>query len=74
MITARESLRIESDVVDTVVSLFVKGVLGVLIVRDRGRDMQGLTLPKRTRVGRELQPRIEKISKAVVMKKRVWTE
>ena len=74
MITAQESLRIESDVVDTVVNLFVKGVLGVLIVRNRGRDMQDLTLPKRTRVGRELQLRIEKISKAVVMKKRVWTE
>ena len=74
MITAQESLRIESDVVDTVVSLFVKGVLGVLTVRDKDRNMQGLILPKRTKVGRELQQGVERISKAVVMKKRVWTE
>ena len=74
MITARDFLRIESDVIDTIVSLYVKGVLEVSMRRDEGRDMQGHILPKRTRVRRELQQGAAKMSKAVVKKKRGWTE
>lgn len=74
MITARDFLRIESDVIDTIVSLYVKGVLEVSMRRDEGRDMQGHILPKRTRVRRELHQRAAKMSKAVVKKKRGWTE